>query len=95
MMSEVSGILAEFAGISAEFPDLKAVRDWKAAGKKVIAFECTYVPEEIIYAAGALPVRLVGDCRLSNYDDANAYMYQNTCSFIRNCLELVWLVTTS
>jgi benzoyl-CoA reductase subunit C len=89
MMKEVSGVLAEFAGISADFPDLKAIHDWKKAGKKVIAFECTYVPEEIIYAAGALPVRLVGDCRLSNYDDANAYMYQNTCSFIRNCLELV------
>jgi benzoyl-CoA reductase subunit C len=88
-MSEVRGVLAEFAQFKAPFIDNRAIQDWKSSGRKVIAFECTYVAEEIIYAAGALPVRLVGDSQLANYDEANAYMYQNTCSFIRNCLELV------
>jgi benzoyl-CoA reductase subunit C len=88
-MVEAPGVLSDFEKLSAPSADNTAIREWKNSGKKVIAFECTYVPEEIIYAAGALPVRLIGDSRLSNYDDANAYMYQNTCSFIRNCLELV------
>jgi bcr-type benzoyl-CoA reductase subunit C len=81
--------LIEIERLNAAFPDTPAIRDWKASGKKVIAFQCTYVPEEIIYASGALPVRLIGDSQLANYDDANAYLYPNTCSFIRNCLELV------
>jgi benzoyl-CoA reductase/2-hydroxyglutaryl-CoA dehydratase subunit BcrC/BadD/HgdB len=46
-------------------------------------------PEEIIYAAGALSVRLVGDSQTLNCDEASAYMYPNTCSFIRNCLQMV------
>jgi len=88
-MSNLPVALNEISKNGLSYPDNPAVRDWKKAGKKVIAFECTYVPEEIIYAAGALPVRLTGDSQVSNYDEANAVMYQNTCSFIRNCLELV------
>jgi len=88
-VSADSNPVAEFEKFAAPFGDNPATREWKKAGKKIIAFECTYVPEEIIYAAGALPIRLVGDSQLSNYDEANAYMYQNTCSFIRNCLQLV------
>ncbi|MBN1190787.1 MAG: 2-hydroxyacyl-CoA dehydratase [Dehalococcoidales bacterium] len=88
-MNEVPAALVELQTLGTLSPDNAAIRDWKKSGKKIIAFECTYVPEEIIYAAGALPVRLVGDSGISNYDEANAYMYQNTCSFIRNCLELV------
>jgi benzoyl-CoA reductase subunit C len=88
-MNDDIGVLAEFEKFINPFTDNEAVLDWKNSGKKVIAFECTYVPEEIIYAAGALPIRLVGDTQTTKYDEANAYMYQNTCSFIRNCLQLV------
>jgi len=35
-------------------------RDWKVnSGKKVIGYFCTYVPEELIYAADILPVRVM------------------------------------
>ena len=88
-MGEELRILEDFGKFITPFSDNSAIRDWKNSGKKVLAFQCTYVPEEIIYSAGALPIRLVGDSQLSNYDEANAYMYQNTCSFIRNCLQLV------
>ncbi len=68
-------------------PSIKA---WKEQGKKVIAFQCTYVPEEVIYAAGIMPVRLVGgEIREMELEDANAWMYINTCSFIRSCAQLV------
>lgn len=68
-------------------PSLKL---WKERGKKIIGFQCTYVPEEVIYAAGILPVRLTGgELRELELEKANALMYINTCSFIRSCIELV------
>ncbi|MBP1706553.1 MAG: 2-hydroxyglutaryl-CoA dehydratase, D-component [Chloroflexi bacterium] len=88
-MDDTPEALAEIEQLNASFPATPALKVWKEQGKKIIAFECTYVPEEIIYASGALPIRLIGDSRLANYDDANACMYPNTCSFIRNCLEMV------
>lgn len=63
-----------------------AVKAWKEQGHKVIGFLCSYVPEEIIYAAGILPYRIratgctkriQGDVWMSNF----------SCSFARSCLE--------
>ncbi len=88
-MYEKPEALAQLEHVNTLFPDIEIFQSWKDNGRKIIAFECTYVPEEMIYASGALPVRLVGSGRLSNYNDANAYMYSNTCSFIRNCLQMV------
>ncbi len=36
--------------------------EWKRAhpGAKVLGYFCTYVPEEILYAADVLPVRILG-----------------------------------
>jgi bcr-type benzoyl-CoA reductase subunit C len=67
-----------------------SLKQWKEQGKKIIGFQCTYVPEEVIYAAGILPVRLTGgEFRELELERANAWMYINTCSFIRSCIELV------
>ncbi|HUU64229.1 MAG TPA: 2-hydroxyacyl-CoA dehydratase family protein [Dehalococcoidia bacterium] len=49
---------------------------------------CTYVPEEILHAAGALPIRITGYSKETELDDGNAYLYINTCSFSRSCLQL-------
>ena len=37
-----------------------AARDWKKKGGKVVGYICNSVPEELIMAAGMLPVRLTG-----------------------------------
>ena len=37
-----------------------APRDWKARGRKVVGYVCNSVPEELIWAAGMMPVRLAG-----------------------------------
>lgn len=67
-----------------------SIKVWKERGKKVVAFQCTYVPEEVIHAAGIHTVRLVGgETRELELEDANAWMYINTCSFIRSCAQLV------
>lgn len=60
-------------------------QEWKArTGGKVIGFLCTYVPEEIIYAAGALPVRILGGLQPQEISEAHiSGMY---CTFCRDCL---------
>ncbi|OGW15725.1 MAG: hypothetical protein A3G93_08590 [Nitrospinae bacterium RIFCSPLOWO2_12_FULL_45_22] len=61
-------------------------RKWKQEGRALMGWVCTYVPEEIIYAAGALPIRVLGGAQETPLADAT--LYSNACSFIRNCLEM-------
>jgi bcr-type benzoyl-CoA reductase subunit C len=88
-MTDTLEALREIREINSSFPYTAPIKAWKEQGKKVIAFQCDYVPEEVIYAAGMLPIRLTGDSGELGLEEANAYMYVNTCSFIRSCLELV------
>lgn len=61
-------------------------REWKRrTGGKVMGYFCTYVPEEILYAANILPVRIVGSHEPATA--AEPYMYSGLfCPFSRNCL---------
>lgn len=63
-----------------------AIEEWKAKGKKVVGFFCSYVPEEILYAADILPVRMrAPGCNKTT--SADVYFSQFNCSFMRACLE--------
>jgi len=61
-------------------------KSWKREGKRVIGWNCTYVPQEVIYAADALPVMIFGD--LESTKLADAYLPNNTCSFARSCFNM-------
>ena len=65
------------------------LEDWMNQGKKVIGYFCTYIPEEIIMAAGALPFRMraVGSTQTTLGD---AYLSYYNCSFTRHCLDLAF-----
>jgi bzd-type benzoyl-CoA reductase N subunit len=76
-----------FHSINRAFPGNSEIMDFKAQGKKVFGWLCTYVPEELIVAAGALPVRITGYGRETDLDDGNAYLYINNCSFSRSCFQ--------
>lgn len=80
--------LEEIREINAAFPYTGPVREWKERGGKVVAWQCTYLPEEVIHAAGLLPVRMTGDSHELELENANAHLYINTCSYCRACLEL-------
>lgn len=67
-----------------ETPNNPAVQHWKSQGKKVIGWLCTYTPEEIIYAAGMLPIRIHGNPQKSTLGDA--YLQPNMCPYVRSCL---------
>ncbi|MBI4283445.1 MAG: 2-hydroxyacyl-CoA dehydratase [Chloroflexi bacterium] len=60
-------------------------KDWKAkTGGKVLGYLCTYIPEEIIYAAGVLPVRIMGGH--DGHDVSQPYVFSTFCPFSRDCL---------
>ena len=60
-------------------------RDWKArTGGSVAATMCTYVPEEVLIAAGMLPVRVLGAHEPQNVTEPHIFgMY---CPFSRDSL---------
>jgi len=60
-------------------------RSWKArTDGKVVGYFCTYVPEEILYAADVLPVRILGSHEPQDVTEPHIFgMY---CPFCRDCL---------
>ncbi len=60
-------------------------KTWKKrTGGKVVGYFCAYVPEELIYATGALPVRVIGSLRPTEL--AEAHIPGMYCSFCRDVL---------
>lgn len=61
----------------------------KKANCKIVGFLCSQVPEELIYAAGILPVRIMGSREPLQMADSLLQTY--VCSFSRSCLDLLLL----
>lgn len=60
--------------------------EWKKrTGKEVIGYFCTYTPEELIFAAGALPFRIFGAS--GHISEADAFLQAYCCSLARGGLE--------
>lgn len=59
---------------------------WKQSGGRVAGWVCTYAPEEILLAAGMLPVRVFGGDREAT-PLGDAYLYTNLCSYVRACAD--------
>ncbi len=58
---------------------------WKErTGGKVMGYFCTYAPEEILYAAGVLPVRILGSHEPQ--DVTEPHIFGMFCPFCRDCL---------
>jgi len=62
-------------------------KDWKKrTGGKVVGYICTYTPEEILYAAGVLPVRILGGHQPQSAGISEPYLFGMYCPFCRDCL---------
>jgi benzoyl-CoA reductase subunit C len=62
-------------------------RNWKSkTGGKVCGCICANVPEEYIYAAGLLPVRVLPDPKTPE-TQATSHIQSNKCAMCRGCLE--------
>lgn len=55
-------------------------------GERLMAFFCTYTPEEVLHAAGLVPVRLMGSVRSLTHADAHLQAY--CCSLARTDLDM-------
>ena len=69
MINEEIVTLDPFRTVNRTFPKTKEILEFKQEGKKVFGWLCTYVPEEIIHAAGALPLRITGYSEEKELDD--------------------------
>lgn len=61
------------------------VREWKASGRPVVGFFCAHAPEELLWAAGILPLRLRGTGS-ENTSHADRYLGPFNCRFVRHTL---------
>ena len=57
--------------------------DHKASGGKVVGLFCVFVPEDLILAAGAIPVGLCAGTQFS-VPDAEEVLPRNTCALIKS-----------
>ncbi|MCP3955029.1 MAG: 2-hydroxyacyl-CoA dehydratase, partial [Desulfobacterales bacterium] len=60
--------------------DIPSIQKWKEAGGKVVGYTCSFIPVELFYAAGILPVRLRG-INATSMEIADAYYGPFVCSF--------------
>lgn len=75
----------ELQALARDLPN-RTIEEWKAKGGKVVGFFCSYVPEEILYAADILPIRVrATGCQGTAL--ADVYMSGHSCSFMRSCLQ--------
>ena len=81
-------MLDKFREVNRNYPENQQILDFKSQGGKVFGWVCTYIPEELIQAAGGLPVRISGYQQETEMDDANAHLYIVSCSFSRSCLQM-------
>ena len=56
----------------------------KKKNKKIIGYLCSYVPEEIIYAAGGIPIRLFSNEEFPSLSEN--FMQNYYCTFSRSIL---------
>jgi len=87
-MADLDKLFEQLVVMDRNLPGSEDIEKWKKDQGKIIGWVCNYVPEEILHAAGLLPVRVTGLSREVPYDDANAYLYTTTCSFVRTCFQM-------
>lgn len=80
--------MEEVRRINREYPYTAEIKKWKEEEKKVIGWTCNYIPEELIAAGGALPLRLIHNLGEMQVEEANAYLSIYTCSYTRSILQM-------
>lgn len=65
----------------------RSITDWKASGRPVVGYTCSYTPPELFHAAGILPVRLRG-IETEGMEVGDTYFGPFICSFPKCILQL-------
>ena len=66
----------------------QSIVNWKEKGGKVLGYTCSYVPDEILYAANILPCRMRG-IEVQSSTIGDTYFGPFICSFPKCLLQLV------
>lgn len=61
------------------------LNDLGKQGRKILGYLGSYCPEELVYAAGLLPVRILGSEK--PFPESDKHIQQFYCSYSRGCLE--------
>jgi benzoyl-CoA reductase subunit C len=74
-------LIERFRSVTENPPEY--AKSLKAKGQSVAGYMCTHVPEEILYAAGIVPVRILS----SHVSQAmtRSYIHETYCSFSHDC----------
>ncbi len=62
---------------------VKELQDHRAAGGKVVGLYCVFVPEDLVLAAGAIPVGLCAGAQFA-VPDAEEILPRNTCPLVKS-----------
>lgn len=81
------GETVDFHGLTCPLGN-EHVREWKANGRRVMGFFCSHAPEELLWAAGLLPLRMRGTGS-EETTHADQYLGAVNCSFVRHTVSLV------
>ena len=69
---------------------INAINEYREASKnKVYGYFCTYTPEEIIHASGAIPFRILGQKK--KVTNADTHLQSYSCSLVRTGLDMALL----
>jgi benzoyl-CoA reductase subunit C len=86
-MSTVLEAISQLSKSYSRWPDKSdAVKQWKKDGKKVFGYMCSYIPEELLFAGGILPIKFLGDS--IPVVEANQYHTVFMCYYARTILEM-------
>ena len=78
--------MAYFDGVTFDIhgaPIQEMLDEKKATGAQIVGYFCIYVPDEVILAAGGIPVGLCGGSQYS-FPDADKVLPRNICPLIRS-----------
>ena len=64
----------------------ESLRLSKESGSKIVGYFCAYIPEELITAAGMIPLRLVSGTSPEAMHAGEQYLQSYTCPYIRTCI---------
>jgi benzoyl-CoA reductase/2-hydroxyglutaryl-CoA dehydratase subunit BcrC/BadD/HgdB len=77
--------LTYFEEIASTLPNVE-IDKWKSQGGRVIGTVCSDIPEEVIHAAGLLPLRVRAP-KLEDTSMGDAHLHVFNCSYTRSILE--------
>ncbi len=77
--------LKYFEEIASTLPNPE-IDKWKSQGRRVIGSVCSDIPEEVIHAAGMLPLRVRAP-KLQDTSMGDAHLHVFNCSYTRSVLE--------